>query len=107
MEVIRHAELIVEWLLCTIEHTNSSLDNSQQCFTHYRLRQAYNNTLTSSIPCRDHSVHCTYTADDHCDSSGGLYSAAAGGGGCLGNSILQEVGQGTGLQGSQRKQRFT
>ena len=26
MEVIRHAELIVEWFLWTIEHTNRSLD---------------------------------------------------------------------------------
>ena len=26
MEVIRYAELIVEWFLCTIEHTNRSLD---------------------------------------------------------------------------------
>ena len=26
MEVIRHAELIVEWFLRTIEHTNRSLD---------------------------------------------------------------------------------
>ena len=47
MEVIRHAELIVEWFLWTIEHTNSSLDNSKQCFAHYGLRQAYNNTFTS------------------------------------------------------------
>ena len=26
MEVIRHAELVVEWFLWTIEHTNRSLD---------------------------------------------------------------------------------
>ena len=32
MEVIRHAELIVEWFLWTIEHTNRSLDNSNATF---------------------------------------------------------------------------
>ena len=32
MEVIRHAELIVEWFLWTIEHTNRSLDNSNAPF---------------------------------------------------------------------------
>ena len=44
MEVIRHAELIVEWSLWTIEHTNRSLDNSMQRFAHHGLRQAYNYT---------------------------------------------------------------
>ena len=34
MEVIRHAELIVEWFLWTIEHTNRSLDNSNATFRH-------------------------------------------------------------------------
>ena len=42
MEVIRHAELMVEWNLWTIKHTNRSLDNSMQHFAHHRLRQAYN-----------------------------------------------------------------
>ena len=32
MEVIRHAEFIVEWFLLTIEHTNWSLDNSNATF---------------------------------------------------------------------------
>ena len=32
MEVIRHAELIVEWFLWTIKHTNRSLDNSNATF---------------------------------------------------------------------------
>ena len=41
MEVIRHAELIVEWFLWTIEHTNRSLDNSKQRFAHHGLRQTY------------------------------------------------------------------
>ena len=41
MEVIWHAELIVEWFLWMIEHTNSSLDNSKQRFAHHRLHQAY------------------------------------------------------------------
>ena len=35
MEVIRHAELIVEWFLWTIEHTNRSLDNSNATFCHH------------------------------------------------------------------------
>ena len=30
---------IVEWFLWTIEHTNSSLDNSKHCFAHHGLRQ--------------------------------------------------------------------
>ena len=41
MEVIRQDELIVEWFLWTIEHTNKSLDNSMQHFAHHGLRQAY------------------------------------------------------------------
>ena len=42
MEVIRHAELIVEWFLWTIEHTNRSFDNSMQHFSHHGLCQVYN-----------------------------------------------------------------
>ena len=50
MEVIRHAELIVEWSLWTIEHTNRSLDNSMQRFAHHGLRQAYNYTTMHCMP---------------------------------------------------------
>ena len=42
MEVIKHVELIVEWFLWTIKHTNSSLDNLKQRFAHHGLRQTYN-----------------------------------------------------------------
>ena len=37
MEFIRHAELIVEWFLWTIEHTNRSLDDSNATFRPSRL----------------------------------------------------------------------
>ena len=47
MEVIRHAELIVEWFLWTIEHTNKSLDNSNATF---RLSRA-SSGIQSSINC--------------------------------------------------------
>ena len=32
----------IEWFLWTIEHTNSSLDDSKQRFAYHGLRQAYN-----------------------------------------------------------------
>ena len=54
MEVIRHAELIVEWSLWTIEHTNRSLDNSMQRFAHHGLCQPYNYTTMHCMPDEAH-----------------------------------------------------
>ena len=59
MEVIRHAELIVEWFLWTIEHTNRLLDNSMQPFSHHGLhhcmpdeaRDGQNATLNYQVTC--------------------------------------------------------
>ena len=51
MEVIRHAESIVEWFLWMIEHTNRSLDNSKQRFAHRGLYQAF-------IVCFEYQVTC-------------------------------------------------
>ena len=49
MEVIRHAELIVEWFLWTIEHTNRSLDNSNAF-------ELSSDLLVCSIVQRNHST---------------------------------------------------
>ena len=35
IQCYRHSDLIVEWFLWKIEHTNRSLDNSMQCFAHH------------------------------------------------------------------------
>ena len=50
MEVIRHAELIVEWFLWTIEHTNRSLDDSNVAF------ELSSDLLVCSIVQRNHST---------------------------------------------------
>ena len=56
MEVIRHAELSIKWFLWTIEHTNSSLDNSKQRFAHQGLRQAYNGIVSPTKPVPDEAT---------------------------------------------------
>ena len=56
MEVIRHAELIVEWFLWTIEHTNRSLDNSNATFRPSRASpgiQSINQSINQQV--------CMYT----------------------------------------------
>ena len=50
MEVIRHAELIVERFLWMIEHTNSSLDNSKHCKPD-EARDGRNVALNDQVTC--------------------------------------------------------
>ena len=52
MEVIGHAELIVEWFLWTIEHTNSSLDNSKDHCMPDEARDGRNVALNYQVICR-------------------------------------------------------
>ena len=60
----------IEWFLWTIEHTNSSLDNSKQRFAHHGLCQAYNcmpdkassELFVCSIVQRNHSTLSTQHA---------------------------------------------
>ena len=51
MEVIRHAELIVEWFLWTIEHTNRSLDNSNATFRPSRASSGETLHLNYQVTC--------------------------------------------------------
>ena len=68
MEVVRRAELIVEWFLWTIEHTNKSLDNSMQGFAHHGLRQAYNGIVFLTKHCIELSSNllvCSIAQSNH------------------------------------------
>ena len=66
MEVIRHAELIVEWFLWTIEYTNRSLDNSNATF---RPSRASLGIQCLTKPVTGETLHLNYQVTCWCTRS--------------------------------------